>query len=182
MKRGVLFSSVLLFMVMFCIQASASSGKLYRNRDWQFSIYVPVNFEYVVPRGPNTKMQAMDKYGNSMSIVVKQVPVLTDAQSDDLVVGQLNEFVNYSKQRNGRIVLEAGIIDVSNHKAIYLVTENIFKGTNIKVRYFGYSFYLITMGKEYTIMYSTLPQMAEQYKPIFIKSISSFVDETGWYL
>ena len=58
-KIFLLFTGILLFIAN--IGFASTPTKLYRNQQWQFSVKIPAEFEYVASRGPNVIMTSANK-------------------------------------------------------------------------------------------------------------------------
>lgn len=167
----------LLFFIMFTAIANAANLKLYRNEEYQFSIKIPYEFQYRTPRGPNVKMLAGDTSGANMNIIIKPIPI---KDSDEIF---LKEILNIQKAQRpaSTFVINEGITDINNIKAAWTFSMNKYKNPKSDFTLALLSYQFITNYKYYCITYCASPDTYILYEPLYIDSISSFVDETGWY-
>ncbi len=173
------FALNIILMNFLACHASALAGmKLYRNKEYQFSIEVPDYLTYQPPRGPNVKMLAGIKEF-SMNIVIRPVPEIES--SNDGILAEIHAAdIRSSSERNTQI-LEADIINIPNIRVLYECYVTRYDYPQMTFFLTGYSFQFIKHHRLYCISYFVEPGKENLYKKTIFNSIGSFVDETGWY-
>ena len=160
-------------------QVFATEGmKLYRNREYQFSIEIPEYLQYQKPRGPNVKMTAAVRDFN-MNIVIRPVPEIDYSTDEILAAMYLNDLELF--KNNDTHIIEADIINIPHTRVLYyhyLARFDYPRGTFFLT---GYCFQFIRHHRLYCITYCVEPGKENLYKETIIDSIGSFVDEAGWY-
>lgn len=174
MKKFIVL--LVIFFTAFLSMASAANTKLYRNTPWQFRIELPSDWEYTKTKGPNVVMNAMSKNIEGMNIVVKPMPDIAEANED-----LLNFIFEYQEYPSNITIIGKSIIDVSPHKVLAYSSIIHFKYPRSEFYNYNLTFQIVTHEKHYIISYFCHPENAKDFQPIVLKSISSFVDETGWY-
>lgn len=152
--------------------------KLYRNREYQFSIEIPDYFQYQTPRGPNVKMSAAVRDFN-MNIVIKPAPEIDYSTDEILATIYLND-LELSKNNDTHII-EADIINIPHTRVLYYHCLARFDYPYRTFFSSGYHFQFIRHHRLYCISYFVELGKENLYKNAIIDSIGSFVDETGWY-
>lgn len=174
----LLFSAIL---SCFCTYGFAAPvTKLYRNRDYQFSIKIPDNMEYTTPRGPNVKMAAStDPGGLSMNIIVKSAGGIESC--DDEMLEELHKIQVIGIENSDGIPLGHEIISIPMHRVLCEKMRYRYTYPDIEFWLDAYTFTLVTSYKLYVISYfMPIGEMPKHTNEI-LTSIGSFVDETGWY-
>lgn len=177
MKRIICL--VMLMLLAFTSIGVAAEMKLYRNRDWQFRIEIPADFAYRTPKGPNVVVSAAADDGANMNVIVKKFPLQKDGDAEllqEIFAMQRNEYPELFKG-----YIDSGMTMVERTPVHWYIAdvEYRYPDTQFVLRCFGCS--LLRNYKYYNISYSCYPQLFEQYRQVFIDSLSSFVDETGFY-
>ncbi len=159
--------------------------KLYRNREYHFSIEIPEYLQYATPRGPNIKMVAAIK-DFSMNIIVKPEPSV-EYSTDEILSEIYSEQMQYcllytSMERNFNAkILEAGIISIPQTRVLYCGYRARYDYPRETFFLTGYCFQFIRHRQAFCITYLVEPGKENLYKEAIIDSISSFVDETDFY-
>lgn len=178
----ILFMLIVFSLCIFS-NTEASDLKLYRNREYAFSINIPAEFVFRTPRGPNVKMSAyLPGSGANMNIIVKPLGINLSTEENNFLVKEiLPELVANIQSSPNATILDYGTIDITKHKVAYIKAKIRYNYPEGQFSLYSYIFTIITNGKTYTISYFANKNDFKYYTPIFIRSIYSFVDETGWY-
>ncbi len=181
-----IFLIVITLLVIANAGLANASTKLYRNQQWQFSINLPTEFEYVASRGPNVVMNSANKSHlvskASINIIAKMLPEADYGTEMDIL--KTIQKINHSTfNSSGNMQLIASnFLQIPNHiiLAEHVLTKYTYPDETFYLR--SYMFTIVCGKKVYTITYAADPQyFFSMYDKKFINSISSFVDETGWY-
>ena len=170
----------LIIMILVCISSVvyATDMKLYRNREWQFRIDIPASFEYSTPKSPNTLMMAHGNNRSSINIVAKKMPI-KEASAEDLT-----ELANAQREANpvlDKSIISSGITYVNNSPAHWALYNTEYRTPTDEFKLTILMFQFVKNYKYYAVSYGIVPELYTQTQPIFMQSISSFVDETGFY-
>lgn len=182
-------SRIIIFIVSFILLVNnigfaETKTKLYRNQDWQFSIKIPVEFEYMESRGPNVIMNSKiinDDSRASINIIAKLIDNEFNFSEIELLQylqeGRKNAYKNHPNMK----LIDSKIFDIPNHKILgeHWLTRHTYPKETFYLE--SFLFTILCGQKFYTITYAVEPAKLEFYNNKFLESISSFVDETGWY-
>lgn len=178
-KRLISIVAAFILVLAYASCAFCSSYNLYRNTDWEFSIYVPDFMEYRTPRGPNVKMTAAN-FDSSfiMSIIVKPVPELGETDENSL---EALHALNIQSSSNDARCLQYGFLPIPNRIVLaeYWIVKHTYPEGTFYQDVIMYNF--VTKHKHFLISYYANAGTIGNYKQYILHSIGSFVDETGWY-
>lgn len=175
--------SICLITIMLFIGikvCDASNYKLYRNREYQFSLEIPSSMSVIKSRGPNIKMTASTpKSDFIMSVLVKNSPTIKEAD-DDFLMWLHQDSLSQTTSDYYKFI-NCDIINIPNHKV--LVQLWTAKHTYPSMTFYQdvIMFHFVTNYKYFLITYYTNQGDMKKYIPAIEHSIGSFVDETGWY-
>ena len=176
MRKIIFLTSLLLIFITSTV--IAAELKLYRNQEYQFSIEIPFEFSYVTPRGPNVKMSASNQEGSAnMNIIIKPSPF---KNLDELSLKEIAT-IQKSMFTKDTLLIDEGSTAINNIPAYWFLTLNHYKYPNSEFYLASLQFQFVTNYKYYYISYFSQPELYLDYKNTFVNSVSSFVDETGWY-
>ncbi len=178
MKKILLCLCVLFSIVLNCAYA-APVTKLYRNRDYQFSLNIPSDMTYRQPRGPNVKMSATTPSADLlMNIIVK--PTGGFKFFDDEILRELHN-IHVANASTNMIYLDHKIINIPGHRVLLEKARCHYVYPNNDFWLDTYMFTLASNFKFYQISYlAPIDKIPYQVNTI-MQSVESFVDETGWY-
>ena len=183
-KIFLLFTGILLFIAN--IGFASTPTKLYRNQQWQFSVQIPVEFEYVASRGPNVIMTSANKSHlvskASINIIAKLLPEADYGTEMDILktISEMNH-ETYNSNKNMQLV-SSNYLQIPNHVVLaeHVLTKYTYPDETFYLR--SYMFTIVCGRKVFTLTYAADPYyFFTMYDKKFINSLSSFVDETGWY-
>lgn len=183
--KVVLKKFVAVFVACFLVNFSAchvfavQGMKLYRNREYHFSIEIPEYLQYTTPRVPNIKMVAVIK-DFSMNILVKPEPSV-EYSTDEILSEIYLEQVQYMERNFNGKILEAGIISIPQTRVLYFGYLARYDYPRETFFLTGYCFQFIRHRQAFCITYLVEPGKENLYKEAIIDSIGSFVDETDFY-
>ncbi len=147
---------------------------------------LPAEFEYVTARGPNVVMNSANKSHPvskaSINIIAKLLPEANYGTETDLLKAIYETHLLAFNSNENVQLISSNILQIPNHKVLaeHVLTKYTYPDETFYLR--GYMFTVVCGEKMYTISYAADPNyFFTLYDKKFIESISSFVDETGWY-
>ena len=160
---------------------------LYRNKENHFSIIFPEGWEQSGGRGPNVVVVSKNKTGESINIIVKELPdQFRKYTFENFSQQDVNDFVAINIQDTKKGYPDtsfdgSGTAYVNNCKAIWIKTTQTYKNSTNSFQLTSIIYFIWKNGKQYTISCFAPPEKFAKYENIFISSIGSFVLEEGWY-
>lgn len=190
MKKTLCAKTILLILSVLLLVTNISfanpSTKLYRNQQWQFSIMLPAEFEYVASRGPNVIMNSANKSHPvskaSINIVAKLLPDVDYGTEMDMLKAIYDAHRSANSLNQNMQLISGNILQIPNHKVLaeHWLTKYTYPDETFYLR--SYMFTILCGRKAYTINCAATPDyFFSMYSTKFTNTISSFVDETGWY-
>ena len=139
----------LFFILMFYNFSIAQTN--WKSKKYDYQVEIPNGFQTKSATGANVDFKVVDKYGNSIVIVVKKIPAEYKNKSIVDILGSPEESVNYWKQVANEIfntpkLIKYGKTIISNKQAYWMdyTTDNdtyYYKNYSIKK---GELFFAIT--------------------------------------
>jgi len=187
-KMKIIICLSLLIGFFIPINLFAQQPNLYRNKEHAFRIIFPVGWYLKPVFGPNMVVKAVNRDGDSISVLVRKLPPESKYLSfDQISDADLYEYIkvifNEFKQAFPDAILNKyGVTYLSNKKAIWYSTTYSMKHVTGTFTISALQVMTINRNKVFIVGAGCSPEKYNYFYNTFLATISSFIFEApSWY-
>jgi hypothetical protein len=187
-RRFFTFFLSAIFVFNLASHSLAQQQNLYSNKPHAFRIIFPEGWSIKSGSGPNVVVKAANHSGESINIVVKDLPKDSQKKTfDNFSSTEIENFIDASfkmwKEAFPDAFLDkSGTIYVSNKKAVWLLISCSYKNVKEEKRMRLLQVAILNRGKSFLITCGSPIDRFAYFEGIFSKTISNFVfEDPSWY-